>query len=213
MKPKQASFGYPEVNLCSKEQCERQQRNMNSCINSYFAIVVHIVLSCINLLPGTQRLLVPASFWEYRCSIQSTMRSVLLYDKLASYVSRDVFKTGLILSGINGQSGLPQFICILLSLRAQNREINRSPTRVGSFEVCVLAHIALRMLSAITLASQWHFLANKHAVLAGCSAFWPGHVAPPEWDFCTGCPKKPQNYWNHLLLEFECYSTKLNPRV
>ena len=44
---------------------------------------------------------------------------------------------------------------------------------VGSFEVSVLAHVALRMLSAITLASQWHFLANKHAVLAGCSAFWP----------------------------------------
>jgi hypothetical protein len=27
------------------------------------------------------------------------------------------------------------------------------------------------MLAAIFLASQWHFLANKHAVLAGCSAF------------------------------------------
>ena len=24
MKPEEASFGYPEVNLCSKEQCERQ---------------------------------------------------------------------------------------------------------------------------------------------------------------------------------------------
>jgi hypothetical protein len=44
------------------------------------------------------------------------------------------------------------------------------------------------MLAAIFLASQRHFLANKHAVLAGCSAFWPvnciflhkkgGHVAP-----------------------------------
>ena len=29
------------------------------------------------------------------------------------------------------------------------------------------------MLAAIILASQWHFLANKYAVLAGCSAFWP----------------------------------------
>jgi hypothetical protein len=29
------------------------------------------------------------------------------------------------------------------------------------------------MLAAIFLASRWHFLANKHAVLAGCSAFWP----------------------------------------
>jgi hypothetical protein len=44
------------------------------------------------------------------------------------------------------------------------------------------------MLAAIFLASQLHFLTNKHAVLAGCSAFWPvnciflhkksGHVAP-----------------------------------
>jgi hypothetical protein len=44
------------------------------------------------------------------------------------------------------------------------------------------------MLAAIFLASQLHFLANKHAVLAGCSAFWPvnciflhkkcGHVEP-----------------------------------
>jgi hypothetical protein len=44
------------------------------------------------------------------------------------------------------------------------------------------------MLAAIFLASQLHFLANKHAVLAGYFAFWPvnciylhkkrGHVAP-----------------------------------
>ena len=76
----------------------------------------------------------------------------------------------------------------------QNRETYRSPTRVGSFEVCVLAHIALRMLSAISLASQWHFLANKHAALAGCSAFWPVNCTflhkntrtrcTAEWDFC-----------------------------
>jgi hypothetical protein len=48
---------------------------------------------------------------------------------------------------------------------------------VGSIEVSVLAHVALRMFAAIFLASQWHFLANKHAVLAGCSDFWP-------WYFC-----------------------------
>ena len=30
----------------------------------------------------------------------------------------------------------------------------------------------------------------------------------------SGYPKKPQNYCgNHLLLEYECPSTKLNPRV
>jgi hypothetical protein len=50
------------------------------------------------------------------------------------------------------------------------------------------------MLAAIFLASQWHFLANKHAVLAGCSAFWPVnciflHIkmrarCTAEWPFC-----------------------------
>ena len=56
---------------------------MNLCMNSCLAIVLHIVLCCINLLPGTQRMLklVPASFLMLRraqcCSIQSTMRSVV----------------------------------------------------------------------------------------------------------------------------------------
>jgi hypothetical protein len=50
------------------------------------------------------------------------------------------------------------------------------------------------MLAAIFLASQWHFLANKHAVLAGCSAFWPVNCiflhkktrtrCTAEWPFC-----------------------------
>jgi hypothetical protein len=50
------------------------------------------------------------------------------------------------------------------------------------------------MLAAIFLASQWHFLANKHAVLAGCSAFWPVNciflhkntrtLCTAEWPFC-----------------------------
>jgi hypothetical protein len=67
-------------------------------------------------------------------------------------------------------------------------------TYVGSFEVSVLAHVALRMLAAIFLASQWHFLANKRAVLAGCSAFWPVNCiflhkktrtrCTAEWPFC-----------------------------
>ena len=71
---------------------------------------------------------------------------------------------------------------------AQNKDLYRRATYVRSFEVSVLAHVALRMLAAIFLASQWHFLAIKYAVLAGCSAFWPvncifcikkwGHVAP-----------------------------------
>ena len=54
---------------------------MNLCMNSCFAIVLHIILCCINLLPGTQRMLVLASFLMLRrahcCSIQSTMRSVV----------------------------------------------------------------------------------------------------------------------------------------
>ena len=54
-----------------------------------------------------------------------------------------------------------------------NTDPYRRATYVGRFEVSVLAHVALRVLAAIFLASQWHFLANKHAVLAGCSAFWP----------------------------------------
>ena len=53
----------------------------------------------------------------------------------------------------------------------QNKERNRRDTSVGTFEVYVRTHIASRMLAAIFLASRLHFLANKHAVLAGCSAF------------------------------------------
>ena len=56
------------------------RRNMNLCMNSCFAIVLHIVLWCINLLPVTTMMLVLASFLMLRpahcCSIQSTMRSV-----------------------------------------------------------------------------------------------------------------------------------------
>ena len=50
------------------------------------------------------------------------------------------------------------------------------------------------MLAAIFLASQWHFLANKYAVLAGYSAFWPVNCiflhkktrtrCTAEWPFC-----------------------------
>ena len=39
-----------------------------------------------------------------------------------------------------------------VKVRAQNKEIYRMATRVGTFEVCVAAHVALRMLSAITPA-------------------------------------------------------------
>jgi hypothetical protein len=54
--------------------------------------------------------------------------------------------------------------------------LNREASLVGTIEIFEAAHIALRML-AIFLASLLHFLANKHAVLAGCSAFWPANWA------------------------------------
>jgi hypothetical protein len=59
------------------------------------------------------------------------------------------------------------------------------------------------MLAAIFLASEWHFLDNKHAVLAGCSAFWPVNCiflhkktrtrCTAEWPFC---------YWSLFCASF-----------
>ena len=39
-------------------------------------------------------------------------------------------------------------------LRPQNRDYNRSPTSVGTFDVNGAAHVASRMLAAILLASK-----------------------------------------------------------
>ena len=54
-----------------------------------------------------------------------------------------------------------------LSLRCAatpvRRKVNRSATRVGTFEVCVAAHVALRMCIMQVLASQLPFLANRDA--------------------------------------------------
>ena len=62
--------------------------------------------------------------------------------------------------------------------------INSRVTRVGTFEVCVHMHVALRMFILQVLASRLHFLANKNAELAIPPLFWPvncikigGHVA------------------------------------
>ena len=44
-------------------------------------------------------------------------------------------------------------------------EINRSATRVGTFEDFVLAHAALPMLIMQVLVSRFHFLPNKNAKL------------------------------------------------
>ena len=61
---------------------------------------------------------------------------------------------------------------------------NSRVTRVGTFEVCVRTHVALRMFIMQVLASQLDFLANKNAELAIPPLFWPvncikigGHVA------------------------------------
>ena len=63
-------------------------------------------------------------------------------------------------------------------------EINRRVTRVGTFQVSVPTHVALRMFIMHVLASQLHFLANRNARLAIPPLFWPvncikigGHVA------------------------------------
>ena len=57
-------------------------------------------------------------------------------------------------------------------------------TRVGTFEVSVHTHVALRMFIMQVLAIQLHFLANRNAGLAIPPLFWPvncikigGHVA------------------------------------
>ena len=63
-------------------------------------------------------------------------------------------------------------------------KINRKVTRVGTFEVSVPAHVALRMFIMQVLASQLHFRANRNAGLAIPPLLWPvncikigGHVA------------------------------------
>ena len=43
----------------------------------------------------------------------------------------------------------------------QSKALNSEATRVGTFDVFVFAHVALRMLTVIALASHWHFLAMQ----------------------------------------------------
>ena len=52
-------------------------------------------------------------------------------------------------------------------------EINRRATRVGTFEVCVSTHVALRMFIMQVLASQLSFLANRNAEPVVPPLFWP----------------------------------------
>ena len=51
-------------------------------------------------------------------------------------------------------------------IKALKHKANRRATQVGSFEVCVLTYVALRMFIMQALASQLHFLANRNAELA-----------------------------------------------
>ena len=81
--------------------------------------------------------------------------------------------------------------------------INSRVTRVGTFEVCVPTHVALRMFIMQVLASQLNFLANKNAELATPPLFWPvncikigEHVAllsnPTVYSlYCVGCIAPP----------------------
>jgi hypothetical protein len=91
------------------------------------------------------------------------------------------------------------------------------------------------MLAAIFLASQWHFLANKHAVLADCSAFWPvnciflhkkgGHVAPLSGPSVTDLYSVPLAFtprlrkvtitqcWSHVTSVYQCYAAAFNSRL
>ena len=61
---------------------------------------------------------------------------------------------------------------------------DRRVTRVGTFEVSVPTHVALRMFIMQVLASQLHFLSNRNTSLPIPPLFWPvnrinigGHVA------------------------------------
>ena len=49
-------------------------------------------------------------------------------------------------------------------------KIYRTVTRVGTFDVCVATHVALRMFIMQVMAGQLHFLANSNAGRTGLSA-------------------------------------------
>ena len=75
-----------------------------------------------------------------------------------------------------------RFVCETVT-PATEQKIYRRVTRVGTFEVSVPTHVALRMFIMQVLASQLHFLANRNAGLAIPPLFWPvnciklgGHV-------------------------------------
>ena len=57
-------------------------------------------------------------------------------------------------------------------LKSTEQKVNRRVTGVGTFEVCVPTHVALRMFIMQVLASQLHFLANRNAGLAIPPLFW-----------------------------------------
>ena len=73
----------------------------------------------------------------------------------------------------------------------------RAVTPVGTFEVCVPTHAALRIFIMQALASQLHFLTNRNAELAVPPLLWPvnyiknrGTCGTAEWPyfFAGLCP-------------------------
>ena len=63
--------------------------------------------------------------------------------------------------------------CITEYIIAQNKEKTRRLSWVGLFDVCALAHVALRLFIMPVMASQSHFPANTNAELAVPPLFWP----------------------------------------
>ena len=51
--------------------------------------------------------------------------------------------------------------------------MNSRATRVGTFEVCVPTHVALRRFIIQVLASQLHFMTNRNAGLTVPPLLWP----------------------------------------
>ena len=60
----------------------------------------------------------------------------------------------------------------------------------------------IRINEPCTMAIKGFMLWNFKAML----------LCPMVW-YLQGVPKKTPNYWNNVLLEFECISTLLNPQV
>ena len=113
------------------------------------------------------------------CCGQSVFRSENLKysDRIVNY------------SKLNSPGRLPRQVAAWwqkLLVLVQNNDLYRRAAFVGTFNLPVLAHIALRNLLSPVTGNQLHVFINKHALLAGCSGFWPVN--------CTNLHKK----WGHI---------------